>query len=88
MNVVRYRFLGWRWLIILLILILIDFGISLSYLNPDRLMQFTMSEKLLIIQGVYWSIMVAAGIVGYVLWKKRTYPIWKDSKLLLAELKE
>ncbi|NTW24121.1 MAG: hypothetical protein HGA37_05430 [Lentimicrobium sp.] len=86
MNVVRYRFLSWKWIIILLILLLIDAGISISFLNPGRLMQFSILEKLVIIHGVYWSILVASGIVGYVLWKKRTYPIWRDSKSLLNEL--
>lgn len=86
-NEVRYRFFSWKWIVVLLILLLIDAGISISFLNPGRLMQFTILEKLVIIQGVYWSIMVAAGIVGYFLWKKRSYPIWKDSKTLLDELK-
>ena len=82
----RYRFMGRKWLVILVILVLIAGGLGFSLMNPNRLMQFTPLEKLVIIQGVYWSIIVAAGIVGYILWKKRSYPIWKDVKTLREEL--
>lgn len=83
----RYRFYAWkRWFYILVILVLIACGISSSFMNPNRLIQFTAIEKLVIVQGVYWSVMVAAGFLGYRLWKKRSYPVWKDIKDLLHEL--
>ena len=85
-NEVRYRFFSVKWLYMLGIVVLIGIGISFSFSNPGRLMQFSLIEKLVIIQGVYWSILTASGFIGYRLWKKRSYPIWKDSKTLLDDL--
>lgn len=85
-NEIRYRYFSVKWLYVLVIIVLIGFGISFSFSSPGRLMQFSLVEKLVIIQGGYWSILTASGIIGYWLWKKRSYPIWKDSKTLLDDL--
>lgn len=85
-NEIRYRYFSVKWLYVLVIIVLIGFGISFSFSSPGRLMQFSLVEKLVIIQGGYWSILTASGIIGYRLWKKRSYPIWKDSKTLLDDL--
>ncbi|MHC1775495.1 MAG: hypothetical protein AB9834_08790 [Lentimicrobium sp.] len=85
-NEVRYRFFSLKWLYMLGIVVLIGTGISLSFSNPGRLMQFSLMEKLMFVQGIYWSIITVSGFIGYRLWKKRSYPIWKDSKTLLDDL--
>jgi hypothetical protein len=84
----RYRFFSRKWIPIIIVVVLIDMGISLSLTGRNHLWAQDPIEKLLIIQAVYWLIIFTSGFVGYLIWKKRSYPIWKDSKTLLSELKD
>lgn len=83
----RFRFFGVKWIPILIVVILISFGVSLSYLHYLEYWQATVCEKTLVIQAVYWAIMFISGFIGYLIWRKRSRPIWKDAKTLLEELK-
>jgi hypothetical protein len=84
----RYRFFSLKWIPIIVVVVLIDMGISLSMTGHNHLWVQSPLEKLLIIQLVYWIIVFTSGFIGYLIWKKRSYPIWKDSKTLLSELKD
>jgi hypothetical protein len=85
-NEVRYRFFSHKWWYVILIVLLIGAGLSISFTNPMRFGMYTTSEKLVVIHGIYWSVLTISGFVGYRIWKKRSWPIWKDSKDLLKEL--
>jgi hypothetical protein len=84
----RYRFFSLKWIPIIVVVVLIDIGISLSLTGHNHLWVQSPLEKFLIIQLVYWFIVFTSGFIGYLIWKKRSYPIWKDSKTLLWELKD
>ncbi|MFH1119527.1 MAG: hypothetical protein V1775_06855 [Bacteroidota bacterium] len=85
-NEVRYRFFSYKWWYVALIVMLIGAGLSISFTDPVRFGMFTTSEKLVLIHGIYWSVLTISGFIGYRIWKKRSWPIWKDSKALLKEL--
>jgi hypothetical protein len=84
----RYRFFSLKWIPIIIVVVLIDFGISLSISSHNHMWTQSILTKLCMIQAAYWLFVFASGFVGYLLWKKRSYPIWKDSKTLLSELKD
>jgi len=85
-NEIRYRFFSYKWWYVILIVLLIGAGLSLSFTNPGRFGMFSISQKLLVIHSFYWSVLAISGFIGYQIWKKRSRPIWKDSKALLKEL--
>jgi len=84
----RYRFFTRKFLPVLVIVTLIDMGISITFMNGRHLQSFSITEKFFMIQAVYWGLMFTSGFIGYLIWRKRSYPIWKDSKTLLSELKD
>jgi len=85
-NEDRYRFFNHKWWYVVLIVLLIGAGLSISFTNPMRFGMYTTSEKLVVIHGIYWSVLTISGFIGYRIWKKRSWPIWKESKALLKEL--
>ena len=84
----RYRFFSSKWLPVIVIVILIDLGICLSLNSQNDIWTGDFIVKLLISQAAFWITMFISGFIGYLIWKKRSYPIWKDSKTLLSELKD
>jgi hypothetical protein len=84
----RYRFYSRKWIPVIIVVVLIDFGISLSLTGRNHMWSQDPMTKLLIIQALYWVTILISGFIGYLLWKKRSYPIWKDAKTLLSELKD
>jgi hypothetical protein len=84
----RYRFFSRKWIPIIVVVVLIDLGISLTQHARDYPFIKEVADDVLIIQAGYWILMFIAGFLGYLLWKKRSYPIWKDSKTLLKELQD
>lgn len=83
---IRYRFFSYKWWYMIAILLLIGAGLTASFMNPFRFPAYPITVKLIVIQSVYWSILVISGIIGYRVWKKRIYPVWKDVRTLLKEL--
>lgn len=83
----RYRFFRSKWIPVIFIVAIVSFGITLSYVDRLAYWDVSLLGKILAIQGVYWAIMFIAGIIGYLIWRKRSRPIWKDAKTLLEELK-
>jgi predicted nucleic acid-binding Zn ribbon protein len=83
----RYRFFRTKWIPVIFIVAIVSFGITLSYVDQLVYWDVSLIGKILAIQGVYWAIMFIAGIIGYLIWRKRSRPIWKDAKTLLEELK-
>ncbi len=84
----RYRFFSRKWIPVILVVVMVDLGISLSFTGQNHLWIQSPLHKFLIIQSVYWIIVFTSGLVGYLIWKKRSYPIWTDAKTLLSELKD
>jgi glycopeptide antibiotics resistance protein len=84
----RYRFFSRKWIPIIVVVILIDLGISLTQHARDYPFIQDVADNVLIIQAGYWILVFVSGFIGYLIWKKRSYPIWKDSKTLLSELKD
>ncbi|HOY32926.1 MAG TPA: hypothetical protein PKW80_13690 [Bacteroidales bacterium] len=84
----RYRFFSTRWIPALIIVAIISFGFTITYFERLAQWQVDPFEKVIAIQGVYWGIMLAAGFISYLIWRKRSRPIWKDARLLLEELNE
>lgn len=82
----RYRFCSLKWIPIIIVVILIDAGISFSFANPERYDFMRSDLKLFYIQLVYWFIMIVSGFIGYIIWRKRSLPIWKNAKAMLKEL--
>ncbi len=84
----RYRFFSRKWIPIIVVLVLIDMGIILTQHARDYPFIQDVADSVLIIQAGYWIIMFVSGFIGYLIWNKRSYPIWKDSKTLLKELQD
>ena len=84
----RYRFFSLKLIPIIIVVILIDMGITLTQHASDYPWIRDFADNVMIIQAGYWILMFIAGFGGYLIWKKRSYPIWKDSKTLLSELKD
>lgn len=84
----RYRFFRTKWMPVMIIVSIVSFGITLSYIDQLAYWDVSLFGKILAIQGVYWAIMFIAGIIGYLIWRKRSRPIWKDAKTLLEELRD
>lgn len=84
----RYRFYSFKWLYMIMIVLLIAAGISISFMNPMRFPAYSIGSKLILFHCAYWSILVISGIIGYRIWKKRGYPVWKDAGILLKELED
>ncbi|MEI6122749.1 MAG: hypothetical protein WCQ95_03905 [Bacteroidota bacterium] len=84
----RYRFYSPKWIPIIIIVALINVGISLSLTGSHHLWIHEPINKFLFIQATYWLLVFTSGFIGYLIWKKRSYPIWKDAKILLSELKD
>lgn len=82
----RYRFFSYKWWYLLFIVAMIGAGLHFSFLNTERLKMLQEKDKLIIVQAVYWGILTVAASIGYFRWKKRSYPVWKDSKALIGEL--
>jgi hypothetical protein len=84
----RYRFYSRKWFPVIVVVTLIDIGISISMTGQTHLWAQTPLHKFLIIQGVYWFFVLGSGFVGYLIWRKRSRPIWRDAKTLLSELND
>jgi len=80
----RYRPFNKRFLPYLLVLLFINLGITLG--GPRRYLpeQWTDDQKILMIQVVYWGIMVISAVIGYLLWRVRYRPLW----LALNQMKD
>jgi hypothetical protein len=84
----RYRFYSRKWFPVIIVVSLIDAGISFSLTGQNHFLVLDPLHKFLIIQAAYWIFVFASGFVGYLIWKKRSRPIWKDAQTLLSELKD
>jgi hypothetical protein len=83
----RYRFFSFKWIPALIVVAIISYGFTITYIERLSGWSVIMIEKVLAIQVIYWTIMVIAGFVGYLIWRKRSRPILRDTKSLLEELK-
>lgn len=84
----RYRFFSKKWIPAMLIVVLISVGISVGSIHHYNFIYASIFYKILIIQFVYWAIMVISGFIGYLIWRKRSMPLWRYAKSLLKELVE
>jgi len=87
-TVRRYRFFSIKWIPVLIVVLIISYGFTISYVERLASWDASTCNKILTIQAAYWGIMVIAGLIGYLIWRKRSRPIWKDAKTLLEELKK
>jgi hypothetical protein len=83
----RYRFYNRKLVPVIVIVILVDIGMSLSFMSPDHFVNQSLLVKFLITQGYYWAMIVVSVFIGFLIWRKRSYRIWKDSRTLLKELR-
>jgi hypothetical protein len=86
-TVERYRYWGKKWMPVLIIVALVDIGFTISYYTRFEYWAAGFWVKILSIQAFYWGVMLAGGIIGYLIWLKRSRPIWRDAKTLLEDLK-
>jgi len=86
-TVERFRFWGAKWIPVLIVVLLVDIGFTISYYHKFEYWDTTFLIKILSIQVIYWGIMLVGGLIGYWRWIKRSKTIWKDAKTLLKELK-
>jgi len=86
-TVERFRFWGAKWIPVIIVVLLVDIGFTISYYHKFEYWDTAFWIKILSIQAFYWGIMLAGGLIGYIRWLKRSKPIWKDAKTLLEELK-
>ena len=86
-TVRRYRFFSIKWIPVMIVVVIISYGFTISYVERLATWDTGICTKILTIQAVYWGIMVIAGLIGYLIWRKRSRLIWKDAKTLLEELK-
>ena len=84
----RYRFFSRKWLPVSGVIILINIGISLSFWHQSTKWIGNTWQDMLITEAIFWTIVLVSGYIGYLRWKARSYPIWKDTKSLLDELKD
>lgn len=83
----RYRLFNRKWFPISIIVLLIEAGELIPYIDDLMLCNHAAIHRILITQSIFLIAVVMGVTIGYSIWKKRTYPIWKDSKTLLEELK-
>ncbi len=86
-TVERYCYWGKKWITVSIIIILIDIGFTISYYAKFEYWDVAFWIKILVIQAFYWGLMALAGFVGYLIWRRRSRPIWRDARKLLDELK-
>ena len=84
----RYRFFSRKWLPVSGVILLINIGISLSFWHQSTKWIGNTWQDMLITEAIFWTIVLVSGYIGYLRWKARSYPIWKDAKSLLDELKD
>ena len=84
----RYRFFSRKWLPVTGVVVLINVGISLSLWHRPTMWNGSTLERMIITEAIFWTVMFISGYIGYLRWKARSYPIWKDTKSLLDELKD
>ncbi len=84
----RYRFFSRKWLPVSGVIILINIGVSLSFWHQSTKWIGNTWQDMLITEAIFWTIVLVSGYIGYLRWKARSYPIWKDTKSLLDELKD
>jgi hypothetical protein len=84
----RYRPYNKRILPWLLVLLFINLGLTLS--GPGRYMpeNWTDLQRIVVIQVIYWGIMVISALIGYLLWRVRYRPLWLALKQMVRELEE
>jgi len=87
-TVRRYRFFSIKWIPVIIVVIIIGYGFTISYVERLAAWDTGTCTKVLTIQAVYWGIMVVAGLIGYLIWRKRSRPILRAAKSLLEELKK
>ena len=82
----RYRPFNKRILPWLLVLLFINLGITLS--GPGRYMpeNWTDTQRIVVIQVIYWGIMVISAVIGYLMWRVRYRPLWLALKQMIGEL--
>lgn len=85
-TVERFQFGGAKWIPVMIVVLLVDIGFSISYYHKFEYWDTAFWIKILSIQAFYWGFMLVGGIIGYWRWIKRSRPIWKDAKTLLKEL--
>ena len=83
----RYRFFNRKWLPISIIVVLIEIGEIIPYINGFMVWNEEVIHRLFIMQALFLCALTVGASIGYIIWKKRTYAIWKDAKTLLSELK-
>lgn len=82
----RYRPFRKGFLSYLPVLIFIDLGLTLG--GPSRYMPdgWSKTEKILYLQLFYWSIMLVAGFISFILWNKRVKPYRDAVNKMISEL--
>lgn len=80
----RYKFATWRYIWVMPSLVLVDAGLTISYFY--RLTSFEPLERILLVQAFFIPVIVTAGFIGHLIWRKRQKPLYDSALQLLQEL--
>jgi hypothetical protein len=70
----------------LLVPLFVDFGISFGGSTQYMPESWSNTERIVILQLVYWSIMFIAGLISFLIWKQRVKPYRDAVKRMVEEL--
>jgi hypothetical protein len=82
----RYRFQPERLLYLLPSLLLIDAGFTISIFN--RWQSFAPLNRILVVQAIYFSVIIIALFAGYLIWRFKKKPHRDNALRMLKELQE
>lgn len=82
----RYRPFKKGFVWFLLVPLFVDLGITLGGSTRYMPEAWSMQEKILVLQLVYWAIMFIAGLIGFLVWRKRVRPYRDAVNKMIAEL--
>jgi hypothetical protein len=82
----RFRPFKKGFLRFLLVPLFIDFGITLGGSTRYMPESWSNTEKILIVQAVYWSIMLISALIGYLIWRHRVKPYRNAVSKMIEEL--
>jgi hypothetical protein len=80
----RYQFQINKLLILFIPIVLMDAGLTLSFYHD--LLPMNPINRVLIIQVIYWPVMIIAAIIGYFVWRTKQKPLRDNALKLIEEL--
>ncbi len=82
----RYKLFNSRQIPMIYVVILIDIGVTISFVFRNEYQSFSKIQLIIIIQVIYFTTMALSAFIGYLWWRKKSKPIHDESLRMIKDL--